>query len=122
MAFTYSGDPTESAVDLLRFTLGDTDAAEPVMQDAEYEYLISLYPDNQNKLIAAALRAAATHFAAKNVKWQLGPQSEDPRERAAYFNAMADKYEDLSVFTATPPVPDYDYEKIFYKGMMANET
>ena len=122
MSFTYSGDPTESAVDLLRFTLGDTDSAAPIMQDAEYEYLISLYPNSKNQLIAAAFRAAATHFASRNVKRQLGPQSEDPRERAAYYQAMADKYEGMSVFTAAPPVPNYDAEKIFYKGMMANET
>lgn len=121
MAFTYSGDPSASDLDLLRFTIGDTDSTEPLMQDAEYNYLIGQY-SNKNKLIAEAFRAAATHFAIKNVKRQLGPQSEDPRERAAYFNAMADKYEDLSQFTGTPPVINYDSEKIFYKGMMANET
>ena len=124
MAFSYSGDPTESTVDLLRFTLGDTDESSPLMQDAEYEYLISQYPNasDQNKLIAAAFRAGATHLAMKNVKRSLGPQSEDPRERAAYFADMADKYENQSAFTSTPPVPDYDADKIFYKGMMANET
>ena len=69
MAFSYSGDPTESQVDLLRFTLGDTDESAPLMQDAEYEYLISQYPNasDQNKLIAAAFRAGATHLAMKNV-------------------------------------------------------
>lgn len=122
MSFSYSGDPSESALDLLRFTLGDTDAAEPIMQDAEYEYLIAQYPADPNKLLAAAFRSAATHFASKNVKRKLGPQEEDPRERAAYFNAMADKYEDSTQFSGTPPVPNYAAEKIFYKGMMANET
>lgn len=120
MAFTYSGDPTESVIDMLRFTVGDTDPSAPILQDAEYEYIIGLYED-QNKQIAAIYRACANHFAVRNVKRTLGPQSEDPRARAAYYSALADKYEGMTVFTSPPPVPNYAADKIFYKGMMSNE-
>lgn len=122
MAFTYSGDPTASLLDALRFALGDTHAESVLMQDAEYAYIIGLYPDSRTKQLAAVFRAAATHYSAKNVKRSLGPQSEDPRDRARYYADLADKYEKMSAFTATPPLPDYDADKIFYKGMMANET
>lgn len=122
MAFTYTGDPTSSPVDALRFLVGDTSPENVLMQDAEYAYIIAQFPDSKAKQYAATCRAAATHYAACNVKRSLGPQSEDPRDRANYFASLADKYEKMAAFTATPPLPDYDADKIFYKGMMANET
>lgn len=122
MAFTYSGDPINSPVDALRFALGDTHPESVIMQDAEYVYIINQYPDSLALQLASAFRAAATHFAAKSVKRSLGPQSEDPRDRAKYYADLADKYEKMSAFTATPPLPDYEADKIFYKGMMANKT
>lgn len=54
MAWTYSGDPTESAKDAVRFLCGDTDQTEPLLQDGEIKYLLGLY--NQAPL-NAALRA-----------------------------------------------------------------
>lgn len=122
MAASYSGDPSASDLDRLRFLLGDTDVEFPILQDAEYQYIINENPTDQHTQEAKAFRAAATHYAAKNVKRSLGPQSEDPRERAAYFASIADQYEANAAFSATPPVPDYGADKIFYKGMMANET
>ena len=122
MAFTYGGDPAASDIDYLRFMLGDTSEEDVLLQDAEYQFIINSNPDSPTRQLAAAYRAAATHYSAKNVKRSLGPQTEDPRERAKYYADLADKYEKMSAFTATPPLPDYDADKIFYKSMMANET
>jgi len=36
----YSGDPAKSDIDLLRFTVGDTDSTNELLTDTEYDYLI----------------------------------------------------------------------------------
>lgn len=122
MAFTYSGDPTASPLDRLRFTLGDTNPGAVLLQDAEYQYIIEQHPNSVTLQVAAVFRAAATYYAARTVKRSLGPQSEDARDRAAYYASLADKYEKMAAFTATPPLPTYAAEKVFSKGMMANES
>lgn len=40
MAFTYTGDPTASDIEVVRFEIQDTDAAAPLLQDAEIAYAI----------------------------------------------------------------------------------
>lgn len=41
MSWTYSGDPSTSSLDSLRFMLGDTDSANPILQDEEINWVIS---------------------------------------------------------------------------------
>ena len=41
MAFTYSGDPTASPKDEVRFLIGDTNPKDPELQDAEINYCIA---------------------------------------------------------------------------------
>ena len=43
MPFTYSGNPGYSAKDLTRYLLGDTDPAEPLLQDQEIIWVLSQY-------------------------------------------------------------------------------
>jgi hypothetical protein len=119
MAFSYSGDPTKSELDLIRFTVGDTDASDPILQDAEIDYILATKKTVSGRL-ALAFRQCATHYAPTAIKRKLGPQEEDPSNRLAYFREMAAKYERLSNFAGTPPSPEYDSEKIFGKDMMTN--
>lgn len=44
MTWTYSGDPTTSDRDEVRFLIGDTDARHPLLSDAEIAYGIAAYP------------------------------------------------------------------------------
>lgn len=122
MAATYTGDPLNNDIDRLRFLVGDTDTDSPLMQDAEYQYIIDMYPDNQNMQSAVAFRQAATSIGIRATKRSLGPQSEDNSARLNYFASMADKLEKLAQYTGVPPLPDYASEKVFEKDMMANET
>lgn len=122
MAATYSGDPAHNDLDRLRFMVGDMDVTAPLMQDAEYQYIIDKYPDNQSKQVAVAFRQAATCIGIKATKRSLGPQSEDNTARLNYYASMADKFEKIALYTTVPPLPDYASEKVFEKGMMANET
>lgn len=51
MTWTYSGNPSESAKDAVRFLIGDTDQQNQVLQDGEITWVLSLY--NQSPLNAA---------------------------------------------------------------------
>lgn len=119
---SYTSDPASIPLDRLRFELGDTDVDNPLLVDAEYQFIIDTYPNNTSRQLAAAFRAGATAIAIKATKRTLGPQSEDNSARLNYYATMADKYEHTALFTTTPPLPNYDAEKIFTKGMMANES
>lgn len=51
---TYSGDPMASGLDEVRFRLGDTNVAQPLLTDGEIYFLLRQADDNP---ILAALRA-----------------------------------------------------------------
>ena len=40
MSWSYSGDPSNSDLDLIRFMIGDTDSVDPELQDEEIQYEI----------------------------------------------------------------------------------
>lgn len=125
MAFTYTGDPENVPLDFGRFMVGDTHETGHILEDAEIEYLLNKYTVNGKldvlQFKAALFRQAATMFAIKVAKRSLGPQSEDTRDRLKYFQDEANKAEKLLTFSGTPPLPEYEYEKVFHKHMMANE-
>lgn len=54
MAWTYSGDPSSSAIDAVRFTIGDTDSSDPLLSNEEITYLLGLYGQ---VIITASIRA-----------------------------------------------------------------
>lgn len=45
MAFSYSGDPSKSPLDAVRFFIGDTDRCDVLLQDAEIQYVLNKYND-----------------------------------------------------------------------------
>lgn len=62
MSFTYSGDPTTTQKDEVRFLLGDTDVNSQLISDEEINYLLLKY----NSPLSAAIngsRALAAKFA-----------------------------------------------------------
>jgi hypothetical protein len=122
VAFTYSGDPSNSTADYLRFILGDTNEAAPILQDAEINFIIlSTESESTASMLALAFRSAANALGAKLVKRSLGPQSEDATKRHEYYVSQADRYERVSKFSGTPPLPVYSVDPIFDKNMMGNE-
>ncbi len=86
MAWTYSGDPAASHLDLVRFRIGDTDTTDQQLQDAEINYLLTTL----SPLYAAA--AAAESLAAKYsrlVDKQIGKLQASFSQRAANYLALA---------------------------------
>lgn len=118
MAFSYSGNPSDSALDEARFLLGDTDAEAPIMQDEEIQYLINAYEAGTNNLKFQLFSRAATLFA-RDIKRSLGPQSEDPTDRLNYYKEQAAYYKSLIVIGGVSPIKAA-YPKIFRKGMLSN--
>jgi hypothetical protein len=56
MTWTYSGDPTLSTRDQVRFLIGDTNSSTPIFQDEEIDWLLT---QNTNVYLAAASAADA---------------------------------------------------------------
>ena len=120
MAFTYGGNPATSELDALRFAIGDTDATSPLLQDAEIQYIIDNYSGNAK--MAALFRQAATMISIRPTKRSLGPQSEDTSRRQEYFSRLADKYEKQALNSGVPPLPSYQADPVFEKGMMTPDV
>lgn len=118
MSFSYSGDPTKSVLDKCRFLIGDTNESQPIMQDEEIMYIISENGSNENRLCYELFKHAATIFA-RDIKRSLGPQSEDPTDRLAFFRAQADSYK-AKINSAGISLPRYAHPKVFGKGMQNN--
>jgi len=60
MAWTYSGDPSSSQRDELRFLVQDTDQGFPLLQDEELDYLITTWLERYDSLTYVAAVAAAS--------------------------------------------------------------
>lgn len=66
MSATYSGDPTASALDEVRFLIGDTDMSNPLLSDHEIGYLTTNYADDNILAAAYAAEAIASTFGRKS--------------------------------------------------------
>lgn len=84
---TYSGDPTNSDRDAVRFWIDDTDVDNAQIMDAEVDYTLTLFP---NALLAAAncARKLAGKYARK-VNKRVGDLSIN-------YSDISKKYEDLA--------------------------
>lgn len=63
MAWSYSGDPTSSPKDEIRFLIGDTDEADPVLQDGEILYVLDEHGGSVPRAAIAACEAAIAKLA-----------------------------------------------------------
>lgn len=63
MAWTYSGNPQTSPRDELRFTIGDTTEADPLLSDEEVDFLLDANGGNVRLAAVAACRAGVAKLA-----------------------------------------------------------
>lgn len=102
MGWTYSGDPTSSLKDQIRFDLGDTVQADPLLQDEEINFCISKESAYYGQL-ARACEAVAMRFQ-REASTKVGPLSYDLATRAKQFSDRADMYRKRAVAAHVPYV------------------
>lgn len=95
MAWTYDGDPSESDVAAIHFLVGDTDSADPQLQDEEIELLVSLYPRPSGKppyLAAAAAADAIAGKYARKMNQSVGPLSQQEEQQYLHYVQLAQQF------------------------------
>lgn len=117
MSWSYSGDPTSSPLDAFRFKLKDTIESDPILSDEEINFILTEYK-SENAQLAIGFRQCAASFARKPIKRSLGPQAEDNSKRLKFYEDMAQKYEDMLIYSGKPRDPRYQHDVVFEKGMM----
>ncbi len=87
MAFTWTGDPSASVVESIRWEIGDTDEDSPKFQDAEIEYAYNL----EGSILGAAARCFEQLAAryADEVDKALGPLRINLSDKARAYSAKA---------------------------------
>lgn len=88
MTFSYSGDPTNSNIDEVRYLIQDTNSSDNVLEDEEIQYHL----DNNSNNLRAAIDAAetvATNFARKADRVDAEEVSANYREQADRFRNVA---------------------------------
>jgi hypothetical protein len=100
MTWTYSGAPVAGTVDEVRFLVQDTDASDPLLTDEEIQYVM----DEFGTGVSAAAQLARTLQAkfARFVDTTVGSVSESASQRAAQYQALAERLEQQLGYRATP--------------------
>lgn len=89
MTWEYSGDPTTSAKDEVRFMLGDVNEDDPQLEDEEIDYLLTKHGDVGAAAIAGCT-ALATRYGQRAVDTKVvGDLRIEYADRAANFTALA---------------------------------
>jgi hypothetical protein len=103
MAWTYSGDPSASDLDAVRFYIGDTTTTRQLLQDAEINFAIS---EHSNLRLAAAVcaDAIAAKFAAES-DMRVGDISRSLSQISKAFTALATKLRSEVGKRAAPSFP-----------------
>lgn len=89
MSWTYSGNPSSSTLDEVRFLCGDTDTTNQLITNEEITYLITQYPD-ATTAAAMALDALASKYSRMADK-QVGDLRIQYSQIAQGFRAQADR-------------------------------
>ncbi len=83
MTFSYSGNPSSSDRDQVRFLIADTNSAAPILQDEEIDYLLA----TETSVARAALAAAEEVLSrfARQVDKTVGPTQISASQRHAQY-------------------------------------
>ena len=124
MIWQYSGDPTDSPKDAVRYMIGDTDWEHKLLSDPEIEYeLAKTEQDPYRAAMECCLRLIAKF--SRDVDNRLGPRRIDASQRVTHYRRL---YEELkeryrsqhAVPTGSPSDPN-SKPPIFDKGMFDNK-
>jgi hypothetical protein len=114
MTFTYSGNPSSTQRDAIRFLLNDTDATDVLLTDEEIEYLIAQWSDTYESARAGA-EIIASKFSrdADNISKTVGDLSisKSFNNKAAQYRELAKSFLDQRM-RKTPPIPTINPQSI----------
>lgn len=90
MVWTYSGDPSVSNKDHVRFLIGDTDSGDPQLHDAEISHLLAVSSDN---VYEAAIDAAQSLMAkyARKVNRAVGDLQVEAQAMVVHYSALVER-------------------------------
>ena len=100
MSWTYSGDPTSSPKDQIRFELGDTVESDPLLQDEEINFCMARESAYYGQL-ARACEAVAMRFS-REASTKVGALSLDLSARAQQWTDRAVVYRKRAVGSHAP--------------------
>lgn len=127
MTWSYSGNPSASASDKVRFLCGDTDITNQQVSNEEIAFLLTEWNSNAYLSASFACDAISGKYSAKadgsrsvgdlSISSQYGAQAKTFMERAASLRALS--------YRALPPSPNFDTSTFngefdFYVGMDEN--
>ena len=94
MSWSYSGDPSFSEVDAIRFLVGDTDESDPLVSDEEIEWFAEEWSDKYHAA-AAVCETLAAKFA-REVNVSADGMSFSGSEISRNFNHRAEALRQMS--------------------------
>jgi hypothetical protein len=107
VTFTYSGDPSSSTRDAVRFLIQDTDTTDQLMQNAEIQWLLDSANDSVYQAAHDACYALASRFnRLANETKQVGDLSISTTyvAKASAYREMAERFLELAT-RREPPRP-----------------
>ena len=105
--WTYSGNPSSSPLDEVRFLIGDVDSTKPLIADEEINYNLAMVSDPQNpqssKFLSAAYCAdAIAARSARSVDKSVGDLSLSYSQQAKAFKDMAQSLRNRATWLGVP--------------------
>ena len=95
MSWSYSGDPSESALDAVRFTIADTKSEDAYVTDEEIAWALSQTGQNISAASAIIARALSAQFSTLSDE-EIGPLKFKYAERAKNYEKIATRLESQS--------------------------
>lgn len=86
--WSYSGDPSVSTRDALRFRIGDTSDSAPLLGDAELDFLLVEYDDEVGNAAVAAVRRLL-------MQWARFPMSKSVDGLSISYGDLVSRYTSL---------------------------
>lgn len=109
MAFSYTGDPSSSNKDALRFLIQDTNASDVLMQDAELNFILTEVGNSIYQAAHDACYVIGSSFARKaDTSKSVGDLSLSVTysNRSSEYRDLAERFLELSA-RREPPIPRY---------------
>lgn len=100
MGWTYTADPQNVPIDLVRFLIGDTNTNDQLLADAEIAYLIISKGSPQSAAHGACIQLMAKF--AREVDYTIGPESVKASQRFEHYKQLCKELKGMQKINAVP--------------------